>query len=780
MQSLPGGVLQEVQRKGEGQAQYSGGGAGSTPQRRRRMGKDASSEESETTISLATPNLTPASPPTAPLLGSGRSNSPASSHRRSRSQTPSPSGRRTGVSGGAAETSGERPHGGSGEVREAWRTPSPEEVSPELLGPGLQAVVEPDTRTPEEQFSAFTFSLKTPGGRELGTRPEIASPDHLMQQPQMDFNLPTFNPHSPEIAEKDSPTPSRTSSNSSYAHRLYHRSDTLVRKIRPQQHRDKAQHATTRSTPPLRSPTYGLPKVVGDSRDPLSVLHTFHGPGAEQTLQAFTTASAKTPIGPLKLPPKALKKIASSGSSERGSKHHSSDGSSPSKAGSLRLIGIKRPGILRSSASLDISQLPSSQHIQIPELPFPCVAGRNGQAIRSGIAARRKQQISSSSHTTPKSPMTEPPATETPRSDNSGSTPSKPFQSDESYFTSLRVKMVGRQGFTPTLMPFYEAETSAPIERPIPVTAAVSPPSTSLESKSPEPVVPTSAKQKRGSIFSVFGKSLLSKHEGSESTEPAHPSPTPEPTPPMRPAVHTTLATQATQGIVLPPYFAVPRQRYTTPGQSAGLASPASAISPTTTNNTATETISGSPSVPVTSDIITTPFTPLPPIRDKYDRSRRVSIEVPGKHGTHRPADTPFQSPDATPASQSTSAPALDAQISESPTAASSSSRKPIFIMRMLGLKRPLKSTVSIDVKRRRKAKTNEATIQLPDTSSGRRPSANGASPPPRLRKPMTTLASPVSDELKAASPMPASRRPSASFPTGPEEQTQSAPKWTS
>lgn len=39
-------------------------------------------------------------------------------------------------------------------------------------------------------------------------------------------------------------------------------------------------------------------------------------------------------------------------------------------------------------------------------------------------------------------------------------------------------------------------------------------------------------------------------------------------------------------------------------------------------------------------------FTPLPPLRENYDRSRRVSIEIPGTPGIHHhPLDTPDLSP---------------------------------------------------------------------------------------------------------------------------------------
>lgn len=741
------------------------------------MGKDASSAASEATISLATPHRTPASPPASSFIDAGESTpSAASGYRWARSQTPSRSGRRAGVFGGAAQTSPERSHSRSREIREAWRTPSPEEVSSELMGPSLQATVSPNMRTPEEQFSAFSFSLKTPGGRELGSRPAktattSAASERAAPQPQMDFNYPTFSDRSPDVPDRDSPAPSQSSSASSYAHRLYHRTDTLVRKIKPRQHRDKVPRTARRSTPPLRSPTYGVPKVVADTRDPLHALSGTHSSEKDQTLQAFTAASTTAPIGPLKLPPKALKKIASSASSERESKHKSSDGSTPSKAAVAKVTAVKRPGILRSSASVDISSLPAGQSVQVAELPSPRLAGRDAQAMRTRIATRRKQQHSSSSQTTPMSPTTWAAVIETPASPESGSTLSNPFQSDESYFTSLRVKMVGRQGFTPTLMPAYEAETPAPLEQRLPTSPASAP-----VLKSPEPVHTSLVKQKRGSIFSMLGKSLHRTTDSPENSGPGHMTPRPGQTPSILPSTDTAPKTPAADGIFLPPYFAVPKRRNNNVEQSSQRLSPLSALSPSS-NNTATETVLASPSVPATSDNPLSSFTPLPPLRDNYDRSRRVSIELPGYHGTHRPSDTPFQSADATPASQQRTA-----QVSgDRATEAIPTSRRALLSLRLLGLKRPLRPMISSHSKRRRIAKTGDITAETSKSIETRRPSADTSPPSKRPQRRQTTLASPkVEEEPDTRPPTPLSMLSSRSSRADVGEEDQETPKWTS
>lgn len=780
MQSLPSDVLQEIQREGEGQTQQTGGGAGAAQQRRRRMGKDALSEARETALPLATPNRTPASPPAAPFLSSGRSSSPTWSHRRSRTETPSPSGRRTGVFGGEAEASRERPYGGSGEVRKAWRTPSPEEVPSELLGPGVEASIDPDTRPPEQQFSTFSFLLKTPGGREMGAMPasnalQRVDSGHTEQQPLMKFNIPTFSDRSPGIEDQDSDSPaaSQASSNSSYAHRLYHRSDTLVRKIKPQQHRDKIQCSTGRSTPPLRSPTYGMPKVVGDSGDPLSALYTTHGSGAEQAFQAFTSANSKAPIGPLRLPPKALKKIASSASSEQASTHKSSDGSSPSKAALQKLAEVKRPGNLRSSASLDVAALPSGQHIHIAELPSPLAAGRDAQAIRIKIAARKKQEHSSSSQTTPTSPMAWAGVIETGGSPDSGSTPSRPFQSDESYFTSLRAKIAGRQGFTPTLMPSHEAESPAPMEHPFSTSPTASPPS-----KAHEPVQATSEKPKRGSIFGVLGRSLLAKRDTSESTEAKQTNPPPDPMPPLRPMGDNSTAMPVAENVHLPPHFAVPRPRDSKQSPH-GLGSPLSAISPTSTNTAATDTAVGFPSNVVAADIPISPYTPLPPLRDNYDRSRRVSIELPGSHVPHRPSDTPFHSPNATPNSQPATPQASSEPAAEA-VQASSRSRRGRRSLRLLGLKRRLPTITSIHLKRRYKADTKDAMPEPIANNKPRRPSVGAALPLKLPRKQQTPFPSPATGGSEAEPPTPTSMRSSKSSGPTTSDHNQEAPIRTS
>lgn len=102
--------------------------------------------------------------------------------------------------------------------------------------------------------------------------------------------------------------------------------------------------------------------------------------------------------------------------------------------------------------------------------------------------------------------------------------------------------------------------------------------------------------------------------------------------------------------LTLPPYFARNRRRQ---GDS-DLPQFSGGFSPMTTGTSASsgkdsESSSGALQKRRASNLDmgqVSPFTPLPPLREDYDRNRRVSIEIPGTPGVHhRPGDTPRSSP---------------------------------------------------------------------------------------------------------------------------------------
>ena len=688
------------------------------------MGTNAPAETIEAAITFSSPFFAAASPRAPPLFGETELSSKSSRDE----ESPSSRGRTLGArrsrdwgpkdrSQDARERQGNRP----GQVQAAWWTSSSEEVPLQFVGgrpgtglsSGENSSIDQSRKssTPDQQL-ADTQHDSTSEAVHL-TPPFTLTDDEYAPTDQAIslFNMGTFaRPQRKTPSTESSAKSSLVSAASSFAHQLCRRTDMRLfrKRFKPLQHTTKKQRVTKiKATPPLRSPTYGIPKVVEDSRDG-------DPPDTYDSLQAFIDNSTKVAVTSLKLPPPKYPrtKTSSHTSAERRTDSPAKRTDSPSKIRSIsptlrqpKSSKMKRPGILRSSASLDIAEATKThQHPQrggrhkagatsLSRTSSRDSANDNEQSPQqipllrhhsgpSQSPSQRTQHSSSSRGklTSTTSPHTLDPLPGTPRSWDTGKSETNPFQTDDNYFSTLRTIMSSRKGFNPTLSP---AEPVRPFMR-----RAVEIPQVreNQQRKQHQEIwFGTSSdaaekRQKRGSIFGVFGlpvssaKPAAAALASTESTaslqekidvraifpgkstvagslSPAQPNVSAAVIEPVkvswrRMSEDITLPLPLT----LPPYFARNRRRQ---GDSDPLQIPGALSTIITGSRASSSKGSDSPaqrrraSISDISDMgQVSPFTPLPPLREDYDRTRRVSIEVPGTPGVHHhPADTPVRSP---------------------------------------------------------------------------------------------------------------------------------------
>lgn len=661
MQRLPARMFQEVQRKREGKDEAGTGRTGPSAERGQRMGADTSPEACEAPIRFTTPVFTKG-PSRAPPLFLEADTPPPSS----RVKEPSPSRGRTLGTGRSrdrrpsdpSQDSHVRSDHGPGKVRAAWWESSTEEVPLRLIGgySGTNAISSTENSSQEQSRKSSIPSQQPPDDWDTGP----SDFKHLKQgaanshgesisggQATAIFNIKTFGA-SPETPSSSSSA--QSSAASSFAYQLRRRVDMrlLRKRDKPAQHTKRKSVEKPNLSPPLRSPTYGAPKVVEDSRD--EPLPSQLDDRTYNSIQAFIDKSSKVAVTSLKLPPPKQTRSSPSNPSEEQKMDSAAKKDAPSPGPTkAKRSGPRRPGILRSSPSRDINELSDSPNTRPRSAFFSRSSSRESPVrVPSPLALNRKHQASSSSRTSPLSLQVGEPMVSTPGSNDTGKSETNPFQTDENYFSTLRTKMTDRRAFTPTLSP---AEPDRPLPSPI------DPPSSPQHEHQQEtwPVMSTEAierRRKRGSIFSVFGLPVPGK-----VATPVLPDLFAEPSP-DRPTI-PTLATwpkgsvndaraqwrRMSEDPKIPQYFARRRRTHTS-----------SDISPTPALSTeSTSFVSGdhptSPredNVQEDSDEIgpLSLFTPLPPLREDYDRSRHVSIEIPGTPGVHHhPLDTPHPSP---------------------------------------------------------------------------------------------------------------------------------------
>ena len=340
-----------------------------------------------------------------------------------------------------------------------------------------------------------------------------------------------------------------------------------------------------------------------------------------------------------------MRKTPSRTSSENKESPSNSRSSSPHRV-QQRNAKTRRPGILRSSPSRDVTGRSSSPQARPKSRPFQRVSSRESPTS-SFHATSHKKQTSSSSRTTPVSPLVAGPLPSTPGSNHTGKSETNPFQTDDSYFSTLRTKMTSHQSFTPTLSPAKPEELlPSPVELPRLAQAKIQ--------QETWPAMSSDAvakRQKRGSIFSVFGLPVPAK-----VAEPALPVEKGKPSQdrPLVPALVTWPKTSTITDVgkaswrrmsedpSIPQYFTRRKRNNTI---SAVL--PSSEL-PSTSQRAINDVSPSNSDFRELSDQAQplSLFTPLPPLRQNYDRSRRVSIEIPETPGVHhRPSETPDQSP---------------------------------------------------------------------------------------------------------------------------------------
>jgi hypothetical protein len=695
------------------------------------MGASPQAEAVEGAIAFSTPYFAAPLPRAPPLLGETEL-SPKSSRVEERPQSRGrPLGERGSRDWGPTDHSQDardRQNNRPGEVQAAWWASSSEEVSLQLVGgrPRTSISLAEDSSldtsrkssTPDQQL---VDAQNDPTPATLRQPFTLADDDFAPTDQAISlFNIGTFAKPPKKSPSMDSSTKSSlVSAASSFAHQLCRRANMrlLRKRYKPLQHTTKKQRVPkVKATPPLRSPTYGIPKVVEDSRDddPLGQSVTY------DSLQAYLDKSTKVAVTSLKLPPpkRPRTKTSSHASAERrtdspSTKRTDSPSTKRSTSPTLRQpksTKMKRPGILRSSASLDIVEATKSHHYQQGggrhkagattlsrtssresainnrQPPNPLVRNHSGQS-----QSQKTQHSSSSRGSRGKpSPPSLDPLPGTPRSWGTAKSETNPFQTDDNYFSSMRTKMTSRQGFTPTLSP---AEPERPFVRRA-VEIPQIPENIQQQKKHQEIWASTSSeavhkRQKRGSIFGALGlQAPITKLAAGLSPTPASTTSLQEKVgdaatspggqcssagtgnlSPGWPKVSTALI-EPVKGswrrmsedmtlplpLTLPPYFARNRRRQgdSDPLQILEALSPISPMSPTTAGTNA----SGSKDSEIWTATLqkrrasnfemgpVSPFTPLPPLREDYDRTRRVSIEIPGTPGVHhRPDDTPHSSP---------------------------------------------------------------------------------------------------------------------------------------
>lgn len=652
-------MLQEVQWERKGEGEPGAGSARAATERGQRVGADASPEASEAPIVFTTPFF--AAPPSrAPPLLRETDTPPPSS----RVEEPSPPRGRTLGTGRSRDRRPSNPSQdsrvrsgvGSGKIRATWWESSTEEVPLQLVG-GHSG---PDMNSVES--SSHDDSRKEPthtNGQPIVWTADFSDSTHVEQGPARYDEARTataqatslFNPKpfgAPSPQTPSSSSSAKSSAASSFAYQLRRRVDVrlLRKRFKPVQHTKKHNSIKAKTSPPLRSPTFGVPKVVADSRNE-TVISPLDDSNYD-SLQAFLDKTSKVAVTSLKLPPpKQLKKTPSRTSSENKTESPPNSRSSSPLRVQQGNVKMRRPGILRSSPSRDVTGRSSSPQARPKARPFQRTSSRDSPTT-SFYAASHKKQTSSSSRTTPMSPLAAAPLPTTPGSNHTGKSESNPFQTDDSYFSTLRTKMISRQGFTPTLSPTKpEQSLPSPVELP-----------RLLQNESQQETWPAmssdavSKRQKRGSIFSVFGLPVPAKAAEStlleETDKPSQDQPT-VPALATWPKISTDVGKAQWRRISedpsIPPYFARRKRNDTIP---AILPSPKqSSHSTRATQDVGSSNARGSDSQE-NSDAIgpSSPFTPLPPLREDYDRTRRVSIEIPGTPGVHHhPLDTPEQTP---------------------------------------------------------------------------------------------------------------------------------------
>jgi hypothetical protein len=633
------------------------------------MGADPSSQAFEAPIIFTAPFFAPPPSRAPPLFSEAGTPTPSRVE-----ESPPPQGRGRPLGAGRPRHRGSpdpsqdsrvRSGAGSGKIRAAWWESPTEEVSLQLVGgrvgPNMSSVASSSIdHSPQDRLRKSLLPTHAPhvepyasasGATHLESAQAIANEDPLSTtQATSLFNTKPFeipSPHTPSSSSSG-----KSSAASSFAYQLRRRLDgrLLRKRYKPAQHTQRQIHEKPKISPPLQSPTYGIPKVVEDSRDETLAPHLSVSP--HDSLQAFLDKSSKIAVTSLKLPPpKQLRNLASNTSSE----HRAESPSNKKRAspGTVKSWHAKatRPGILRSSPSRDVTEVSGYHQARPGPSPLSRTSSRDSpRSTPSFRVSRRGKQTSSSSRATPLSPSATDPvpaAPLTPCSNHTGKSESKPFQTDEGYFSTLRTKMTERQGFTPTLSP-----TQTDQAPPSPLELDTTP----QAEDTPEtwPVMSTNAirkRQKRGSIFSVFGLPAPAKS--------ATPIVTDELVWPIQDQLSlSTLATwpprdytemgkaqwrRMSEDRIVPQYFARRRKTHTSSDATP---------SPTTTSNSTRPSRNGESSS-LYPDHRASPeeigplsqFTPLPPLREDYDRSRRVSIEIPGTPGVrHHPMDTPSPS----------------------------------------------------------------------------------------------------------------------------------------
>ena len=661
LQRLPVSMLQEIQRERKGEGEPGTGRAGATAERGQRVGADATPETSEAPIVFTTPFFAASPSRAPPLLREADTPPPAS-----RVEEPSPPRGRTLGNGRSrnrrpsnpSQDSRVRSGAGSGKIRAAWWESSTEEVPLQLVG-GRSG---PDMSSGEN--SSLDLSRKDPiptQGLPIVWTAAFSDQTHLEQgsaghdeertptaQVISPFNPKPFGSPSPQTPSSSSSA--RSSAASSFAYQLRRRVDVrlLRKRFKPVQHTKKQNFMKGNISPPLRSPTFGVPKVVSDSRNEAAISPL--DDSNYNSLQAFLDKNTKATVTSLKLPPpKQLRKTPSKASSE-----HRAE--SPSKARSPsphltqpKQVKPKRPGILRSSSSRDVAGGSSSPKVRPKARPYQRTSSRESPTL-SLHASSHKRQPSSSSRITPISPLATGPMPTTPGSSHTGTSETNPFQTDDSYFSALRTKMTTRQGFTPTLAP---AKPQQPLTSP--VESAKLPQAEAHQETWPGMSSDAIAKrQKRGSIFSVFGLPVPAKAAEFAPPEQSDKRLQDRPTAPTTatwPKASTDVAKaqwrRMSEDTSIPQYFA--RRKRTS---TISIVLPSPELS--SYGRRGTKVVNASD--PQGSyfqdqehnDAVSplSPFTPLPPLREDFDKSRRVSIEIPGTPGIHhRPSDTPHPSP---------------------------------------------------------------------------------------------------------------------------------------
>lgn len=749
MQRLPVSMLQEVQRERKGEGEPRAGGAGAAAERGQRVGADASPEASEAPIVFTTPFF--AAPPSrAPPLLRETDTPPPSS----RVEEPSPPRGRTLGTGrsrdrrpsNTSQDSRVRSGAGSGKIRAPRWESSTEEVSLQLVG----GHTGPDMNSVES--SSQDLSCKEPtltNGKPIVWTAAFSDPTHVESGPARydDERTPTaqatslFNPKpfgAPSPQTPSSSSSARSSAASSFAYQLRRRVDVrlLRKRFKPVQHTKKQSSMKGKTSPPLRSPTFGIPKVVADSRNE-TVISPLDDSNYN-SLQAFLDKTSKVAVTSLKLPPpKQLRKTPSRTSSENKTESPPNSRSSSPHRVQPKNVKTRRPGILRASPSRDVTGRSSSPQARPKARPFQRTSSRESPAS-SFHAASHKKQASSSSRTTPVSPLAAGPLPTTPGSNHTGKSETNPFQTDDSYFSTLRTKMTSRQGFTPTLSPT-KPEQSLPSSVELP---------RSLQNESQQETWPgmssdaVAKRQKRGSIFSVFGLPVPAK--AAESTLPVE-TDKPSQDRPTVPALATWPKISTDVGKAqwrplsedpsIPPYFA---RRKRTNTISAILLSPEQSSGSTrATQDDGSSNAHGSYFLE-NSDAIgpLSPFTPLPPLREDYDRTRRVSIEIPGTPGIHHyPLDTPEQSPSVDRAKPSPVMQPITSTAESMPIPGSFPARRFTFHLPSSTDEEPPDPPPAITSTGKRSSVFQEITSELRGTPNRRKSSSRGDRPARLLQR---------------------------------------------